>query len=67
MPATSQAQQRFFAIAEHSPSLLRGPMPKMTKAQMHDYAATPRKGLPKRIKRPRGGLSSLLASHSEKR
>jgi len=46
MPAKSQAQQRFMAIAEHHPEQLRGPAPDMTHAQLHDFAATPRKGLP---------------------
>ena len=46
MPAKSKAQQRFMAIAEHNPSALRGPVPDMSTQQLHDYAATPRKGLP---------------------
>lgn len=50
MPAVSQAQQRFMAIAEHEPGKLRGKAPNMTRAQMHDFAATPRKGLPARKK-----------------
>lgn len=48
MPAVSQKQQRFFAIAEHHPEKLRGAAPKMSKAKMHEFAATPRKGLPMR-------------------
>jgi len=63
----SKAQQRFFAIAEHDPHALRGRRPMMTKAQMHDFAATPRKGLPEKKRRIRGGLSSLLSAPSEKR
>lgn len=51
MPAKSQAQRRFFAIAEHHPEELRGKMPDMSKKQMHDFAATPEKGLPKSLKR----------------
>ena len=47
-PATSQAQQRLMAIAEHNPSALhkenRGVL-KMSKSQLHDFAAT--KGLKK--------------------
>src|SRR3990167_3905127 len=54
LPAVSKAQQRFFAIAEHDPHALRGRRPMMTKAQMHDFAATPRKGLPEKKRRIRG-------------
>lgn len=46
MPATSKAQQRFFAIAEHAPSKLRKAAPKMSKAKMHEFAATKVKNLP---------------------
>jgi hypothetical protein len=46
MPATSKKQRRLMAIAEHAPSKLhkanRGVL-KMSKPQLHDYAAT--KGL----------------------
>ena len=49
MPAKSKAQQRFMAIAEHNPGALRGPVPDMTTQQLHDYAATPRKGLPAKV------------------
>jgi hypothetical protein len=48
MPATSKAQQRFFAICEHNPKHAKGKCPDMTKAQMHDFAATPRGRLPER-------------------
>lgn len=58
MPAVSQKQQRFMAIAEHHPEQLRGKAPDMTKAQLHDFAATPRKGLPK-SKKPMGSAKSL--------
>jgi len=51
MPSTSKAQQQAMAIAEHEPSKLyaknRGLL-KMTKSQLHDFAATKRKGLPER-------------------
>jgi len=50
MPAKSKKQQRFMAIAEHHPEQLRGPAPDMTHAQLHDFAATPRKGLPTHAK-----------------
>jgi hypothetical protein len=35
------------AIAEHHPEELRGKKPNMTKAQLHDFASTKEKGLPK--------------------
>ena len=57
MPAVSKAQQRFFAIAEHQPGALRGKKPDMTRQQLHDFAHTPRKGLPERRKR-RGFLGA---------
>ena len=50
MPAESAAQQQAMAIAEHAPSKLykrnRGLL-KMSHQQLHDFAATPRKNLPK--------------------
>lgn len=51
MPAVSKAQREAFGIAEHAPGKLykrnRGLL-KMSKGQLHDYAATPEKGLPKK-------------------
>lgn len=51
MPSTSQAQQIAMSIAEHAPSKLfkrnRGLL-KMSHEQLHDFASTPRKGLPKK-------------------
>lgn len=55
MPARSQSQQRMFAIAEHSPDKLNAAnsgVLNMAKQQMHDFAATPRKGLPVHVKKP---------------
>jgi hypothetical protein len=52
MPAESQAQQQLMAIAEHNPSAVkpenRGVL-KMSHQQLHDFAATKRTGLPKRL------------------
>ena len=49
MPAQSKAQQEMMAIAEHDPGKLyarnRGVL-KMSMGQLHDFAATGRKGLP---------------------
>jgi hypothetical protein len=54
MPAKSQTQQQLFAIAEHHPEKLyarnKG-LKKMSHEQLHDFAATPRKGLPKKVKK----------------
>jgi hypothetical protein len=51
MPSVSQAQEKAMAIAEYSPGKLykknRGLL-KMSHQQLHDFAATPRKGLPKK-------------------
>lgn len=52
MPAKSKAQQAYMAIAEHSPTALYGPKPDMTHEQLHDFAATPRAGLPAHAKKP---------------
>jgi len=53
MPAKSKKQQMAMAIAEHNPSKLMAKnkgMLKMSKSQLHDFASTPRKGLPKKMK-----------------
>lgn len=49
MPATSEAQRRAMAIAEHHPDQLYGRnrgLLKMTHTQLHDFASTKEKGLP---------------------
>ena len=53
MPSVSQAQQRLMAMAEHDPSAIHGKnrgVLGMSRQQLHDFAATPRKGLPKHKK-----------------
>ena len=53
MPAVSKKQRRAMAIAEHEPGKLMGKnkgLAKMSKAQLHDFAATKEKGLPKSMK-----------------
>jgi hypothetical protein len=54
MPAKSKRQQQAMAIAEHEPKKLykrnKG-LKKMSKSQLHDYAATKTKGLPKKVKK----------------
>ncbi len=51
MPAVSKKQRLAMRIAEHEPGKVykrnRG-MLKMSKAQLHDYASTPEKGLPRK-------------------
>ena len=50
MPAKSAAQQRLMAMAEHNPSAVsaknKGVL-KMSHSQLHDFAKTKSKGLPK--------------------
>jgi hypothetical protein len=54
MPAKSKKQRKAMAIAEHHPEKLykknKG-LKKMSKSQLHDFAATKEKGLPKKKKR----------------
>jgi hypothetical protein len=54
MPATSTAQRRLMAIAEHHPSEVyaqnRGVL-NMTHQQLHDFAATKEKGKPHYVKK----------------
>ena len=53
MPAKSQNEQIAMAIAEHNPRALykrNRALLKMSHQQLHDFAATPRTGLPKRVK-----------------
>lgn len=49
MPANSVAQQRLFGLAEHDPEKLYAKnqgLQSMPKSTLHDFAATPTKGLP---------------------
>jgi hypothetical protein len=49
MPAKSKAQQEAMAIAEHEPEKLsarNSGLLKMSKGQLHDFAATKRSSLP---------------------
>jgi hypothetical protein len=50
MPSVSKAQRRFMAMCEHSPKHATSKCPDMTVKQMHDFAATPEKGLPNKKK-----------------
>lgn len=53
MPAKSVAQRRLMAIGKHNPGMVkkknRGIL-KMGKGSMHDYASTPEKGLPMKVR-----------------
>lgn len=63
MPAVSKKQRIAMAIAEHHPDELYGRnkgLAKMSKSQLHDFAATPTKGLPER---KRGGASDKKYQH----
>ncbi len=53
MPATSKAQRRAMAVAEHSPEKLKGKnkgLAKMSKEKLHEFASTKEKGLPQHAK-----------------
>jgi hypothetical protein len=54
VPAESKKQQMATAIAEHEPEKLyarnKGLL-KMSHKQLHEFAATPRKGLPSKVKK----------------
>ena len=54
MPAKSRAQRVAMAIAEHHPEQLyarnKG-LAKMSKKDLHDFASTKEKGLPKKVGR----------------
>jgi hypothetical protein len=54
MPAPSKAMRKAAAIAEHEPQKLykkNRSLLRMTHQQLHDFAATPEKGLPERKKK----------------
>ena len=54
MPAVSKKQRRAMAIAEHKPTEVfkrNKAMTKMTKKQLHKFAATKEKGLPMKVKK----------------
>ena len=57
MPAVSKAQRQAMAIAEHGKATPGSPSAEMaasmSKAQLHDFAATKEKGLPEHKKQRR--------------
>jgi hypothetical protein len=73
MPSESKKQQMATAIAEHAPEKLyarnRGLL-KMTHKQLHEFAATKRKGLPTKVRHKRkmssgGAVIGNLKPHSD--
>jgi hypothetical protein len=57
MPATSKAQRRLMAIAEHAPEKVRAAnrgVLAMSKSQLSDFASTPEKGLPMEMNKRKG-------------
>jgi len=55
-PAVSKKQRKAMAIAKHKPGKLykrNKAMLKMSKAQLHEYARTKEKGLPRKKKKRR--------------
>lgn len=71
MPSTSKAMRRLMGLAEHHPEQVRPEnrgVLKMTHQQLHDFAATPEKGLPARAssgQHPHRNLGKYL--HPKKR
>lgn len=67
MPAKSKSQARLMAAAEHGADfpMARKVRASMTHDQMHDFAATPRKGLPTHARHPHANLGKYL--HPKKR
>ena len=65
MPAVSKTQRVAMAIAEHEPGKLytrnKG-LKKMSKSQLHDYASTPEKGLPKKKKKKKRKHGAYVGS-----
>lgn len=56
MPAVSKNQRVAMAIAEHHPEKLSGKnkgLLKMSKGQLHDFASTKEKGLPRSVRKKR--------------
>lgn len=54
MPAKSKAQQEAIAIALHAPEKLNAKnkgLLKMSKGELHEFASTPRRGLPSKVKK----------------
>jgi len=67
VPAKSKAQQQAAAVAKHHPEKAKGAakeMTKMSKKQLHDFAATPSKNLPEHVSKE--GLDGYLDGYRTK-
>jgi len=56
MPAKSKKQRKLMGLAKHHPEKVykrNRAVTKMTKTQLHEFAATKEKGLPKKKKKKR--------------
>lgn len=53
MPARSVSQRHLMAMCEHDPAHVKGQCPDMSKAELHDFAATKEAGLPPTAPKPR--------------
>lgn len=63
MPAVSTKQRELMAIAEHHPEKVRPEnrgVLKMSHQQLHDYASTKEKGLPRTVKHAAAKFASKL-------
>ncbi len=63
MPSVSRAEQQATAIAEHNPSKLyarnKGLL-KMSHQQLHDFASTKSKGLPKHAAKMKTSIGKMM-------
>jgi hypothetical protein len=61
MPATSKAQRRFLAMAEHDPKFAQAHGIHMTHQQLHDFASTKETKLPEHVKgKKKGGYQHVF-------
>lgn len=68
MPATSVAQRKLFAIAEHHPEQLHKEnkgLASLSKKTLRDFAAVPEKGLPEHVNQRASGMAAM--KHRSKR
>jgi hypothetical protein len=69
MPATSVAQRRLFAIAEHHPGMLykkNRNLLKMKKEELHKFASTSEKNLPERKAKSKKNIKKKMKSMNYK-
>lgn len=63
MPAVSQAQQKFMAMAEHVPGFAKEHGIHMTHQQLHDFATGPEKQKPEHVHNGKAVSHGTLISH----